>query len=304
VTISLSLPSKTFLVGEYLVLKSGNAFVLNTEPRFSAELKTHGNGRIFGIHSSSPAGRFWQDNQKWFAQTDLTFKDQHEGLGGFGASSAQFASIYFLKKILQDQIDPALLDSAGAEVHMQDLLASYLQAAKIPGGSIPSGADVLAQVAGGLCFVTTKPATVHKVNWPFSDHGFVLLRTGHKVATHEHLKEIDPDRVSDLRADFDFARLALEDGNVYQFADAIVGYQEKLGELGFLYPKTRALLEVLHQSHLFLGVKACGALGADVVFGLYALKKRTEVLQFLAQQNLTVVATESDFSDGIKASVR
>lgn len=33
-TIALSAPSKTFLVGEYAVLRGGPALLLNTSPRF------------------------------------------------------------------------------------------------------------------------------------------------------------------------------------------------------------------------------------------------------------------------------
>src|ERR1700729_3734074 len=100
--MKITIPSKTFLLGDYISLLGGPVLVLNTEPVFQCLLeKSSGDQTIphyFGIHPESTAGKFIQRFANDFAGYDLTFFDPHQGAGGFGASSAQFVMVYKLWK--------------------------------------------------------------------------------------------------------------------------------------------------------------------------------------------------------------
>ena len=59
-TYHLSVPSKTFIVGEYIALKGGPTLILSTNPRF--ELKATSSNPYFSdieklAHPDSPAGK-------------------------------------------------------------------------------------------------------------------------------------------------------------------------------------------------------------------------------------------------------
>jgi mevalonate kinase len=68
----LSVPSKTFLVGEYIVLQGGPALLLTTSPYFTLDTENN------------------------------YFIDPYQGLGGFGASSAKFV----LAEKAKGHVDP------------------------------------------------------------------------------------------------------------------------------------------------------------------------------------------------------
>jgi len=90
----LSVPGKTFLVGEYLALSGGPSLLVATEPRFVLRVKAVApRGRAaHPFAAASPAGRYLsrviRDSEMF------EFQDPHQGAGGLGASSAQFALLY------------------------------------------------------------------------------------------------------------------------------------------------------------------------------------------------------------------
>lgn len=79
-----------------------------------------------------------------FSQYRLEFQDPLEGLGGFGASSAQFALLHGLYQ-LQGQLDV----EAERFFDWHSLLKDY-RSLHSDGGTPPSGADVVSQCRGGL----------------------------------------------------------------------------------------------------------------------------------------------------------
>ncbi|WP_229776915.1 hypothetical protein, partial [Alicyclobacillus cellulosilyticus] len=119
-----SIPAKTFLLGEYAVLANGPALILTTSPCFKISMVAESS--LSGIHPESPAGKYWTNCKQ---AKGLSFYDPYHGLGGMGASSAQFIGAYLA----------SLTDSE--PVHVSSLLETYFNYAWNGKGLCPSGYD-------------------------------------------------------------------------------------------------------------------------------------------------------------------
>lgn len=293
--VTASLPSKCFVLGEYLALDTGRALIANTSPRFLMHLETRGSGACLGIHPQSPAGQFIKANEAVFRSVNLSFEDAHRGQGGFGASSAQFVASFFLKHILESK--DLKFNSSDLS---RELLQQYLSSVHVDGGRRPSGADVLAQFHGGLAAVDLESATTVNTSWPFKEYSFLLVRTGQKLATHEHLAKINGSSFKALQADFDRAMKSLEAADAKTFAEAVTAYQVRLADMGLLSAVSKNLLGSIEDSGLFFTQKACGAMGADVIFVMFQKSKTQDVVDFFGGLNLQIVADEECLSPGLE----
>lgn len=282
----LTLPSKTFLLGEYLVLTGGPALLLNTTPYFELLVgRAHvpAEARFSpSIHPSSPAGKFLKKHEIFFENFTINFYDPHNGQGGFGASSAQFAALALFKEFTEKTTAQTHFKLSAATIFK--LLNDYQSCAWDGTGFPPSGADVAAQCMGSsiviaseakqsssdesnsqLCFVNRQQQQLTTFAWPFKDLAFFLLRTGHKVATHEHLQTLTHIPSEELNAVVQSALRAINEKNAALFVKAINNYAACLEQLNFVAATTQTLLKKLLQQPQVLAVKGCGALGADVV---------------------------------------
>ena len=78
--LQLSVPSKTFLLGEYVALNGGPAIVLCTAPRFELRVeKNSSHAKYENIHPQSPAGKLIAKNS-FYQKYDLHFIDPYHGL--------------------------------------------------------------------------------------------------------------------------------------------------------------------------------------------------------------------------------
>ena len=123
---SWEVPSKTFLVGEYIALSGHPAVLLTTTPCFKVQQIAE--PKLINIHPLSPAGRLWNDAHCDFG---LSFEDPYQGMGGMGASTAQFIGVF-----------QALNHQLSGEREEQALLEQYEQYAWSGKGRKPSGYDL------------------------------------------------------------------------------------------------------------------------------------------------------------------
>lgn len=180
----LSVPAKTFILGEYLVLRGGKSILLTSHPSFVLNVTKGENKtriRCKHIHNESPAGDFINRHLNFYQNFNLEFFDPYKGIGGLGASSAQFALIYALKMQLKKLVDEDLFHA----------LEAYSHSAWNGEGIAPSGADIIAQLKGGLCLFHPEKQTIKNMEWPFSSLDYCLIHTNNKIATHNHLKSLD-----------------------------------------------------------------------------------------------------------------
>ncbi|WP_419419271.1 hypothetical protein ACNVED_12120 [Legionella sp. D16C41] len=276
------IPAKTFLVGEYAALVEGPAILLTTEPNFEFSLRKSNSL----IHPNSPAGRLWEQYGR--ALTEISWTDPYQGLGGLGASSAQFIGSYLAARYLNEET-----------LSLDDLLETYYKYAWSGQGVRPSGYDVLAQVHHGCVYIDKLTREVHCYDWIFQDISFILLHTGNKLATHSHLQAVAlPDDLSILITIIEQAKAAFSDGNSNQLIMAIDAYQEALTHLNFVAPTTLDFIKGFKTNPDVLTIKGCGALGMDVLLLIVPHARLNAVVNLLVKEKWSVLATSENLYRG------
>jgi mevalonate kinase len=286
--IQFSAPSKTFLIGEYAVLRGGPALVLNTGPRFEFSAVRGARG-VAGIPAGSPAAKWIEQRAPLLSDWQIQFRDPHEGLGGFGASSAQFLFVHALTTLLQISVSRAV-----EGLDLKALLNDF----KVLVGGKASGADVLAQAVGQVAVVSDGAARAK--GWPFPDLQFAILRTGGKVQTHLHLADLDLEPAQRLIEPAHHVTDAFAAGSAEKFVQAVREYAITLRELHWQAPSTVALLQRFEDQAWCKAVKGCGALGADTILVLYAREDSPEVERFFAAEKLVPIAHQESLTDGLE----
>ncbi|MFA5959520.1 MAG: hypothetical protein WC785_03295 [Tatlockia sp.] len=270
-TETLSVGGKTFLLGEYAVLHEGPALLLATAPRFALKGKKESQTAtdLFSqIAPESPAGKLIAKDLPFYQQFTFEFVDPYQGLGGLGASSAQFALFYAFK----EQITHFLPS------HLQACLSEYRELAHAEKGFTPSGADIISQLQGGLCFFYQKNKLIVQLAWPFPTLYFCLIHTGNKMATHTHLSTLTHLPANTLENLVFQAKAALSQGLAAPFIQAVGEYGLALDAMGLVAPETQHLLHHIKKIPGVLAAKGCGAMGADVLLCLLE-KNKTKPLE-------------------------
>lgn len=247
-----SIPAKTFMLGEYVALNGGPSILLLTAPAFTLTVTSEPG--LKGIHPDSPAGRFWLAGAAARHQ-GLSFEDPYQGLGGLGASSAQFVGAYQAYCAIQ-----------AISFTQRGLLESYRQYAVTKQGIIPSGYDVLAQTASKCVYINRNKKKFEVFEWPFKNLHFALLHTGEKCQTHQHLASLTAVPSADLAIIVQQAKTACIQQDACSFIDAINHYHHLLLALGLMSQGSNEKVQILRQHPGVLAAKGCGAMGADVIF--------------------------------------
>ncbi len=289
--ISIALPSKTFLLGEYFILRQGAALLVNTRPLFEFNAIKTDHFQVMDIPRHSPAEQFITAHQQTFQSYALSFTDPYAGKGGLGASSAQFLGAYICHQLLTNkQTDCQSIKTTDG---IKRLLACYQQYAWSKQGYAPSGADVIAQLTGQLTYFDKSTMHVEEYAWPFDDIGFCLLHTHNKLATHEHLKQLTDFNDEKLRDILTASHQALVNKDAKQFIDSIKHYHNELDRLNLVATHTLALLNTLNQQQAVLAAKGCGAMGADIILVIVKQSEKAAFVQWLNQVNLSLIADDS-----------
>lgn len=287
-TFCYTAPSKTFLVGEYAVLHpKGGGLILNTPPYFKMLIETSEKPVtpiLSNIHKESPCGIFSTQKPLYLKPgsylKSIRFFDPHEGAGGFGASSAQFAILWY-------HLYGNNPSAYGA------LREAYLACHPKKGRYAPSGVDVLAQLVGQVaCYQPDVHSDSnegampwHAKHWPFSGMHYSLLKTRTKVNTHEHLADLLTLKTEALIRASNRAMDAFLTRNQADFIASIQAYQVALEKQKLVHPDTIHLLKDIQRYCPHLAVKGCGALGADVVLILYAPEQREDVQAYIKESD-------------------
>ena len=272
-----SIPAKTFFLGEYAALGGLPAIILTTTPCF--ELTLTDEPGLVGIHPDSPAGLFWAKQPVF--DKGLHWFDPYHGRGGLGASSAQFVGAYLASLYLKNEHSSQV-----------DMLNHYFQCAWNGFGVRPSGYDVLAQSMQGCVYIHQQAAQYHAYPWPFKDLAFILLHTGEKLATHQHLQELtQPSQMTQLAAIVESARLAFDSSDSLGVIDAVNSYHQHLLQMKLVAPHTLSQIEYLKKQMNILAIKGCGAMGSDVILMLVPEAQLSAMCAQLEQDGSTILAT-------------
>lgn len=315
-------PGKVFILGEYAILAQLSAVVAAVDPRFSLRVSKETGGGACSIspistlfHSESPAGRLiaWAERSEKIDLPflDLQWKDPHAGQGGFGASTAQFALVYF-----------ALAQNYGWPLQWESMWRLYRDLTGVTGvedGVAPSGADVVAQWMGGVTlFEYREKVIVSKDLSDCFDWSNVLIfsaagQEGRKVPTHEHLARMKDSeflhRVARrLSTPLSVGIAALRENNPARLGFAFREYAKVLQEVGLELKATTQDRQAFQKLHGVLGVKGAGAMQADAL--VVVVKKeatpdsalRQEVLEMAKARQLVLVADGVKHQAGVQRS--
>lgn len=299
-SLLLTAPSKTFIIGEYLVLETGRAWVACTNPSFRMRVKPpsettldfSGAPAVKGVHWESPAGKAIAENVRFLNGWELEFEDPHLGKGGFGASTAQYLFAYSVLR--------SLTGGVASTSDVGGLLHDYQKRAWNGEGPKPSGADLVAQLYGGLAQVDLKKMQVRRFEWRWPDLDFVIVRTGLKVPTHDHLKTLGSFDRTLLQENMDLFETSVVNQDPLMLIRAIAGYDRALDELGFVSPEVKPVQNRISIIEGVSAVKGCGALGADTVLAIVDRSRVDLIKAEIKEKGYEIVATSADLAEGLK----
>lgn len=272
-----AIPCKTFLVGEYAVLVGGEALGLATGPGFTLSSEK------MSYHPESAVSLF-------LAETDF-YKVVSTAPGGFGKSTAEFIFAYL------EMFKSAKLDA---------ILKTYLSLYDQNLSQRPSGADVVIQCLGGISHIHQIKEQSQKLSWPFIGLGFMLISTGLKIATHEHLKTLNRNAILDLPGLSASVIKAFKNGDQKEFYKHLKLWRKILEDKGLMHPHVLSLMQNLQEKIAqkipsdFI-IKQCGAFGADVVIIIFEKNQKEDITNIIKSSGLSIVATENDLMDGALA---
>ncbi len=302
--IKLSVPSKTFLLGEYVALDGGPSIVISTAPRFELRVGQNRAGQIRAeVHPESPAGILLESDRVFFSKYRFEFIDPYDGQGGFGASSAHWALLYAFRKY---KMESSLAWS------WTDVLTDYRKCAWNGQGRAPSGADVVSHLHGGFTWFNGAENRTENLKWGFADLSFSLWHTGQKLPTHEYLRAEAGVSEDSLRGFVEEAKTAFKVNDEQRLARSITGFAEALDSMGRVAKHTKNILNSLSSvakqgskqvSKLspeeILVAKGCGAMGSDVVVVLHRPNRLDELKKWAQSERLKLCGTLEDVGAGL-----
>lgn len=277
-------PAKTFFLGEYAAIAGGPAILLTTMPYF--EISLLNNLEHTGIHPDSPAGKWWVRHR--IPGKALSWFDPYDGIGGLGASSAQFIGAFMASGYCY-QLAPSLAL----------LLDAYYQTSWDGDGLKPSGYDIISQTQRQCVYIHRQANIVETFDWAFQDITFLLVHSGQKLMTHYHLKhQMLPPIIPNLCEIAEQAKQAFMTTDQTLLIRSVNDYQEQLVHAHLMAAHTLAYLEAFRKNLPILAAKGCGAMGADVLLLIIDNKNLKNVMHELIQEGWHVLATQQTLYQG------
>lgn len=277
----ISAMSKTFLIGEYCVVFGGDAIVLVTPPEFKLIIHS-GSSTLTGVNKLAPAFLFYKKHISAFKNMSLKFIDPHNGTGGLGASSAQFAMLYKL-----------YLKKTNNNFDINTFLHEYKHITK--NNIVPSGVDCLAQYDNQNIYFNGSNKSLQTIEWNFKNIDFCILKTGVKITTHEHLNNINKLNTNLIEALNIYVR-NVKNSFINQDATTLCTninlFYQLLDKNKFVIEQTQYLVKHLLNINGILAVKGCGAMLADTLLIIFETNKKQNVMNAIKQfSNLTQIYT-------------
>jgi len=289
----LSVAGKTFMAGEYLALLGGPALILSTEPRFRLQVSKTNSQSKCPFHADSPAGRLWAADASFFSHYQIRFEDPYQ-IGGFGASSAQFALLHAFWQ-LKDEV----FGEAERFFDWHEMLHDYRAFGKTEGYA-PSGADVVGVCAGGLTWFDRNNGKLQTFAWPFQEMEFFVAHTGRKLPTHEHLKKLTAFAGEDFEAAMNQIQQGLIHLDFEKFLAGMKVYRQLLVDQKWVTERTLKTVEHLEKNPKVLFAKGCGAMGSDVILAFCEKCHAKDVRHAMTALNLQVISDSSQMGQGLQ----
>jgi mevalonate kinase len=249
---TIRVPSKTFIFGEYSALVGEPALIVTTEPYFEIELEQRDkalSAQSLWLHEQSPAYLYLKQLSQSKIWDIKNLKCDYP-VGGLGQSSAEFVAVFKANDgnlaTIRDQFR-ALFDHDAGVMNR------------------PSGYDVVAQCYEGYVGISPGEDEILVVNqWPFHGLSFLIVASGQKLKTHEHLNQeslsLKGETLSPLSRN---AYQCWKQKDLRSFISSIKDFRHGLQSLGLESLHTSRLIERFEPLPGFLAAKGCGAMGHD-----------------------------------------
>lgn len=267
--IKYTIPSKTFLVGEYAVLFGCDALLIATKPLFDVSVDTD------KISDNSDMLDFSKRRE------DVSFASSCDG---FGKSSAGFLSIY---------------QSIYKNADIKEIVNFYKS---ISSSSIkPSCADIVTQIIGGITFFNGNSVEdSSQLDWCFDDVEIMIFKTNTKISTYKHLSNsINLRNLELMRRIVKKTKSAIVTKSAEKLSTAIHDYYYALLEENLVIESTKKLIEKIVVIDGVLAAKGCGALCADVIITLNYREASASIRENLDFLGLSYISSTNDLVGGI-----
>ncbi len=283
----VKIPGKTFLVGEYVATTNGPSLIFTSEPKFSFTGTVTSSIQEAPFHPDSPAGKFYQLYETELQNHSFKFSNPYNK-GGLGASTAEFLALYLYTKNLLN-----------IQTLTNESFVKLYQSLSITKGTPPSGADLIAQLYQGISFYHPNINIQQSYIWPFENLSLLLFHSNKKLATHEHLQNLN----SSLNFN-NLTRISLLTSQAFikadqnEFINGINLYAKELKELNLVAKHSQLILKTITEKYSeILAAKGCGALGADVFMLLCHPNHKKQLIKLITQQGYPLMATEQQLSN-------
>lgn len=291
--MTLKIPGKTFLVGEYAVLVGGEALVLTTEPGFEVSINPNGQ-LIHQFHPQSAAGLLLKDE----TYPHISIQSLMASQGGYGYSTAEFIAAWTAKnKLGQSQTLNSLRSPKSLQRLFNDYISLYSSSNQ---NEKPSGADLISMLLGGVTHFKRDVESSVALQWPFHDIDFAIISTGLKVKTHEHLSGLKRQNLVDLIEPSQKVIQSFLNPRSDQFIDNIRAWSLILRRKEMQHNDSWSIKLSFEKIKTILAAKPNGALGADTITILYETCHKNEVHHLIKNQGFSVMATSTSLSQGLK----
>lgn len=281
-----TIPGKTFLFGEYGSLIGGPAVIITTYPGFLVNDDNAENK--FFPHPKSPAGLYFEKNKDCLNKLVINFEDNYAGLGGFGASTAEFLCLWNLVNANSSDLQK-----------LWDDYRSIFASNRLK----PSGYDLVAQKMGGLVRITSDEQMVSieakPIEWPWKDWDITLVHTGFKVPTHDHLSGVNLTDLVTLKNLNSRIVKFWDVKNKKEFCLSIKDWNTEVEKLNLIADSTKNLILKFSNIKGVFAIKGCGAMGSDVLALFHSAENIESIHEHLFDLGfLNIYSFEDMFSEG------
>lgn len=274
--------------------------LLTTKPGFDIEFEATNEPQECPFHPLSPAGQYYKNNQSFYSSWKVIFRDNYKGRGGFGASTAQFIGLSFFKRQTEAP-ETTISQSSFFKSIWQDYQDTNRQLnPALSEAQLPSGYDLWSQLIGAVSTVkrfstdSDVQFNYQRMEWPFADLDFLIVPTGFKVATHEHLGTLNTESLKGLSHLSDKMMVSLQAKDHTGFLDELKTWNKRLMSLDLVHANTLEILNSLNTHPEVAFAKGCGALGADIVFVAFMRGEQARVRLILSEMKLNEAYDRSD----------
>ncbi len=252
---------KTFLAGEYAACHYGRGLVITYGPPFELKQSTQMNLSEFGQNVI---------DQYPDISNSLALSDSKPTHGGVGASSAELACIY-------QYLCDLGIETMSTLTHQRQW---YRQHAWQGQGLPPSGIDFIAQKQPGLMWVDCDQDHCQKLDWPFDDYIWLVIKTNDKLNTHTHLETIPKNSdFNTLDGLLNPIKQAIESKDFKGFIQAQSQFDDTLNDLGLKTQAHQTYLDAIMKLADVAYIRGSGAMGKDTWLTLIKKSTQTETLK-------------------------